>query len=267
MKILVSLFAMMVMAFSHSTLHAEDTAPAMPDAEAMQKMMEAGMPGEHHKVLDAMVGSWTYTMTHRMAPDAPEETSEGTSENTWILGGRQVQQIVKSTMDFGGHKMEYEGLGYVGYDNMAKGYTSIWLDNMNTSFMVAKGGTYDEETKTIKEEGSFSCPMKGHDVGFRSEAHFIDEDHMTYTMYDLTSAKEPFKMMEIKYTRAKIIGASENRWAAFSRSPFLQILTSVPSPPHLGFCNQYHDPRRQCGCSSLSCRPSPRKMTPSLSGL
>lgn len=181
-----------------------ETAKGTPDEVAIKKMKELGMPGEQHKVLDALAGSWNYTVTYKMAPDAPEEISSGTSNSQWILDGRFIQQKVSGTMDMNkdGKTEKFEGVGLIGHDNVTGKYRSIWVDNVSTGMMTASG-TYDAATKTIKESGHYSCPVKGEEVKFNSELHFTDADHHTYTMYDQTPEGQTYKSMEIKYTRKK----------------------------------------------------------------
>jgi len=183
-----------------ATLNASEDATNMPTEEQMQQMMALMTPGEHHKVLDALVGSWDYSMSHRMTPDAPMEVTSGTSENAWILDGRQLKQKVSGTFEMNGETHNFEGIGLIGYDNMKSEYTSIWIDNVGTGTMVSTG-TYDSETNMITEIGSHMCPIQGKEVSFRSEVKFDDANQFTYIMYDLNSYDKPFKSMEIKYTR------------------------------------------------------------------
>lgn len=183
-----------------ASLSASEDATNMPTEEQMQQMMALMTPGEHHKVLDALVGSWEYSMSHRMTPDAPMEVTSGTSENAWILNGRQLKQKVSGTFEMNGETHNFEGIGLIGYDNMKSEYTSIWIDNFGTGTMVSTG-TYDPETNMITEIGSHMCPIQGKEVKFRSEVHFKDENHFTYVMYDLSYADKPFKSMEINYMR------------------------------------------------------------------
>lgn len=191
----------LVFALAHTaSLHASENAESMPSEEDMQKMMALMMPGEHHKILDELVGSWGYSMAHRMTPDSPLEVTSGTSENAWILNGRQLKQKVNGTFEMNGQTQTFEGIGLIGYDNMKDEYTSIWIDNVGTGTMVATG-TYNPETKTITENGSHMCPIRGHEVKFRSEIQLVDNNRFTYTMYDLSYSDEPFKSMEIEYTR------------------------------------------------------------------
>lgn len=200
MKAYVLKFLGILFLFIAQPALAEDAMTGMPDEVAMQKAMELGMPGVAHKVLEPLVGQWTYTMTHKMAADAPEQMSEGTSNIEWILGGRFLQQKVSSTLDMGGQTINYEGIGTIGHDNVKGRYMTSWMDNMSTGIMTAVA-EYDEAAATLKEKGSYSCPMKGRDVNFTSELKIIDNDHFSYTMYETDEGGTTYKMMDIQYTR------------------------------------------------------------------
>jgi len=176
---------------------------AMSDEALMQMAKEKenqGMPEEARKVLDGIVGKWDYAVTFRSAPDAPEQTSIGTTENRWVLNGQFVQQNVTGTMDIGDETRKFSGVGYIGHDNINGEYRTIWLDNRGAESMISRGA-YDPATKTIKEIGATSCTMKEGTVRFESELTFTDPDHFTFTMYE--DAGERFRSMEIRYTRKK----------------------------------------------------------------
>jgi acyl-coenzyme A thioesterase PaaI-like protein len=191
-----------VLLFSVQPALAEEAASAhgMPDEAAMQKVMELGMPGEAHKVLDRLTGEWTYTMTHKMSADAPKIASEGISKNEWILGGRFIQQNVSSTFDMNGQTINYEGVGTAGHDNVKGHFITTWMDNMGTGMMAASA-EYDEATATLKEKGTYSCSMRGGEVTFTAELKFVDDDHFTYAMYETDENGKTFQMMDMKYTR------------------------------------------------------------------
>ena len=143
----------------------------------MEEMMKLGMPGEGHTVLNDLIGTWDYTVTYKMAPNAPEQTSTGKTTNEWILDGRFVKQNVAGTMDMGGQSMPFNGMGLIGYDNLSGQYQSVWIDNVSTAMMTSSKSSYDPATKTITEEGTYSCVMKGKDTPYKSELKIIDADH------------------------------------------------------------------------------------------
>ncbi len=199
-KLIISILA--TSALASAAMAAETAAPAsgMPDQAAMQRMAALTTPGENHKVLGQLVGSWDYTISFKMAKDAPEQTSTGSSENMWILDGRFLQQKVSGVMDMGGQKQNFNGIATIGYDNGKREYQSTWMDNMNTGLMTATG-QYDATTKTLKEGGEYFCPIKNSVIKTQSELQFVDENHFTYTTYDVSG--ETYKSMEIRYTRKK----------------------------------------------------------------
>ena len=163
----------------------------------MAKMKEAGSPSEGHARLEPLVGTWRNSAMWWMSPGAAPEISQGTNENTWILGGRFVRS------NFSGQAMgqPFEGIGIIGYDNIRHEYSSVWLDNMSTGMMTSTA-QYDPATNTLKELGSFSCPMTGEaQRKFRATWTFIDPAHYKYEMYTLDKDGTEFKSMEIVYER------------------------------------------------------------------
>lgn len=184
---------------------AEQAAPAAaeqaavaadPQAEMMAKMQEAGTPNENHAVLNGMVGSWDHTAKWWKAPGTEPDVTTGTTEAKWILGGRFVEGIVTGTM----MGQPFEGKSIVGYDNVKKEYTSIWIDSMMTGMMVSKS-TYDAATKTFSETGDFSCPFMGPNTKYRGAIKLIDDNSYVYEMYMTGPDGAEMKTMEITYTR------------------------------------------------------------------
>lgn len=192
-----------VLGASSASIHAEEPAPAQPAADpakqaAMEAMQKLGAPGEAHKALEPLAGTWTYVGQWWMSPEAPPESMTGTAVNTFIFGGRFLKQDFLGEAE--GHP-PFEGLGLIGYDNLRKEYQSIWLDNMVTGMMTSTG-QFDATTQTLADQGTFSCPMtmETHRL-VRSEWKIADQDHNTYTSYMRTPEGKEFKSMELRYTR------------------------------------------------------------------
>lgn len=172
-----------------------------PKKEAMMKAwMQYATPGDEHKALAKLAGKWKYTSKMWETADAKPEESSGTSTMKMILGGRYLQQ------DFSGKAMgqPFQGMGFIGYNNLEKKYQSIWLDNMGTSPMNGTG-SMDANTKTLTESGDYTCPMSSDKKReFRSEWKMIDDKNMTYTMYGPgPEDNKEFKQMEITYKRVR----------------------------------------------------------------
>ena len=107
--------------------------------EEEKKMMEAYLrattPGDAHKALQPLVGTWDTVIRFWQAPGAPVQETRGVSDTRWILGDRYLEQ--RFTGEAGG--FPFEGLGYTGYDNMRKQYFGTWMDNMSTGIMQTVG--------------------------------------------------------------------------------------------------------------------------------
>ncbi|HNX51690.1 MAG TPA: DUF1579 domain-containing protein [Thermoanaerobaculaceae bacterium] len=180
---------------------AQQAQSGQPEMTAEQKaMMEAWMkvatPGDDHKFLDPMVGSWNVKMTSWETPGGPPTSSTGTTERVWVLGGRFVQESFKG--EFSG--MPFEGLGYTGYDNVKKKYTATWMDSMGTMTMILTGSA-DRAAKTITMSGQMDDVMTGKPITVRSVTRLLDKDKQVYEMYGPDKSGTPFKMMEVVYSR------------------------------------------------------------------
>jgi hypothetical protein len=183
----------------------DNTEPAAMDAmdqkkqEMMAKWQEFAMPGDGHKALESMVGTWDYTVTWWETPESQPQKSTGSSEVKWIMGGRFLEQTAKGTA----MGQEFQGMGLMGYDNMKKEYNGIWIDNMGTGMMTSSG-TYDPATKTFTEKGTFSCPQEeGGEKAFRGVTTMTSPDKYTYEMFVTGNDGKEARMMEIVYTRKK----------------------------------------------------------------
>src|SRR6266571_7830991 len=107
-----------------------------PDEKAMMEAMQkAGTPGEAHKKLEAIVGTFDTKVKMWMDPTKPAEESTGTSENSWVLGNRYVEMKYQGT--FMGQP--FSGIGYQGYDNVQKKYVGTWMDSASTGMMTSSG--------------------------------------------------------------------------------------------------------------------------------
>jgi hypothetical protein len=168
--------------------------------EGMQAMMEAWMkaaqPGEHHALLQPLVGSWNMAVKWRMASDAPWQESVSSAEYRWIMGGRYLVEKGKGDMEEG----PFEGMGILGYDNLRKKFTSIWIDSMSTATMVAYG-TSDASGKTITFVGEGINPMTGQPQKEKSRIRIINNNKFLFEMYQPGPDGKEFLSMEVTCTR------------------------------------------------------------------
>ena len=180
-----------------STLVAETKtkkSAAHDEKAMMEAWMRAMTPGDTHKKLQDLEGSWTASVQFWMHPGATPEVSTGTSEHKMILGGRYLEQR------FTGSFMEqpFEGLGYTGYDNITRKYVSTWMDSMSTGMMLMSGkGTAGE----MKLSGTASDPMTGKVQNVKETITIVDANHHKLEMWGPAPNGKMFKTMEIHFKR------------------------------------------------------------------
>ena len=199
LKICVALFSLATAAalFAADKPKTKAPAPSAEEKAAMEAMEKAAAVGPEHKKLDGLAGTWSATVTSWMAPGAPPMVSKGTSTNSYILGGRFLQEKFEGT--FMGQP--FNGIGYTGYDNIKKHYFGTWMDSMSTGMMTSTGSM--DGANSWKYTGTMGDPMTGKDSPVESKLTIADKDHHTMEMWAPGPGGKMFKMMEIKYSRKK----------------------------------------------------------------
>jgi hypothetical protein len=183
-------------ALPHATAQEEAEPQLSSEMQAeMETWMKLAQPGEHHRHLAPFVGSWKGVVTSWMAPDTEPMVEEGTAQVSWILGGRFLEWNLQG--DFGG--MPFEGFSIEGYNNGDQRYESIWIDNFGTLILYYTGACSDDGTRR-KMETTFTDPMTGGTIFYRSEYSWVDADHYTFTAY-MDKGVGEFKNMEIRWSR------------------------------------------------------------------
>lgn len=165
----------------------------------MQAMMEIyqqlATPGEPHKQLATLEGSWTTKTKSWMEPDKPPMETMGSCEQKLLLGGRFLQQ--ECTGDMMGQS--FTGIGVMGYDNHTKKYVSTWMDSMGTGIFFMQG-TASADGTIITQTGSYNDPIEGL-MELRAVTRIVDDHTEIFEMYSTGKHGQDMKMMEITYTR------------------------------------------------------------------
>ena len=170
--------------------------PSRQDMARMEAMVRAGTPGQAHKRLDPLVGRFSVTMKMWMDPAGPPQESTAVSVNKWVLGDRFVQQQLEGTSS----GEASGGVGYIGYDNLKKKYTSVWMDSTSTA-MFPTTGSFDPEGKVLTFTGTADDPATGKPVKTTVKLLFAGRDSHTVEVWGPDPTGKPYKMMEIAYSR------------------------------------------------------------------
>lgn len=167
--------------------------------EMMKVMVQAGTPGDPHKKLAELTGTWDATTSMMMGPGVPPSTSKGTTTYKTVLGGRFVMMEMKGEM----MGMPMEGVGFLGYDNVNKKYTMFWIDNFGTVMSTAEGAA-DRSGKVITLYGKMDEPTTGeHGKNVKYVYRLVDKERHTFEIHHLSSDEPNTKVLEVVYTRKK----------------------------------------------------------------
>ena len=168
---------------------AEEEAEGQPGTSAT---MALGAPGEHHKHLDKLAGSWDFAVKVWGPMGGEPMESTGTVEASWIMGGRFLQQEVTTTiMD-----MPYQGVGVDGYDNMGKQYVGVWVDNQRTA-IVHFEGTCEAGGKIRTMMAEIPNPMTGEMMKNKAVTTILNDNSYMYEAYMVQADGTEFKQMEL----------------------------------------------------------------------
>jgi uncharacterized protein DUF1579 len=166
------------------------------DPQAMMEVYKKlATPGEPHKQLESLSGSWTTQTKEWMEPGKPPTEASGSADMKMVLDGRFLQQEYSSTM----MGQPYSGIGITAYDNLRKKYVSTWIDSMGTGIFLMEG-TASADGKTITLKGGHDEPGGGH-MTHRAVWKIVDSNTQTFDMYGTHGHGKEMKMMEITYTR------------------------------------------------------------------
>lgn len=170
--------------------------PAIPPEIAA--MMAKMQPGEHHKRLDVMLGTWEGAVKFRMSPTEPWSETKGSAHREWDMDGRFVVEHVKGDA-FAPGMPAFKGLGLVGYNTIENRYESVWIENAATyiGFMT---GAYDPAKKTLTFTGDLLDPS-GKRVKQRHVMDVSDPNKEVATGYCTGPDGKEFQNFEGTFTR------------------------------------------------------------------
>ena len=165
----------------------------------MQKVMDiykkVGTPGEPHKLLARLEGTWTTRVRSWGDPDSPPQESTGTAERKLILDGHYLREEYRGDM----MGIPFVGISLVGYNNHTKKYESTWCDSMSTAIFKFEG-TASKDGRIITQECTFDDPVRGPAL-WRTVTRIKDDNTTEFEMYLTPKGKKEEKMMEMTYTR------------------------------------------------------------------
>ena len=164
---------------------------------AMKAWQDYMTPGDMHKMIAKYDGDWSEDVSFWMKPGTAPTKTNSTCHSEMIMDGRYQQSKISGDV----MGMPYQGFSLLGYDNLKKLFTNVFVDNFGTGTMTLTG-TWDDNSKTIIFKGSEVDPMSGKDMDVKETIQFVDDDTEKFQMF-MESDKGEFKTMEIISTRVK----------------------------------------------------------------
>jgi Protein of unknown function (DUF1579). len=166
------------------------------DPQAMMEVYtKLAAPGEQHKQLASLAGSWTTKTKEWMEPNKPPVESTGSAEMKMLLDGRFLQQELTGQM----MGQPFSGIEITAYDNLLKRYVTSWMSTMGTGIFTMEG-TASTDGKTITLKGQHAEPGGGY-MKHRAIWKIVDNNTQTFDMYGAHPGEKEWKMMEMTYTR------------------------------------------------------------------
>jgi hypothetical protein len=155
---------------------------------------ELEKPGEHHRHLKMMVGTWDVKSKMFMATG---QVMEGTFTEVTTLQSGGFWLIANFTGKFMG--TPFHGHSVLGYDAHKKQYTGVWVDSF-ASVMMHSTGHCEKNGKLNIMIGSFYDRMQKRKVTMKQITEIKDANTKIFRMFDVQGKKETL-IMEAVYKR------------------------------------------------------------------
>ncbi len=159
--------------------------PQNPPQDAPDEAMMFPEPGEHHKWLEQLVGSWTVE-SEMGGEGMPPMKATGT-DTVRSLGGRWVICELKSEMPGMG---AMQAVLTIGYDSETGKYQGTWVDSVSDLLWIYEG-TLDATRKilTLEAEGPNMMDPAAGRTRYRDVIEFKSDLHRTLTSFALVDGE------------------------------------------------------------------------------
>jgi hypothetical protein len=205
--ILIVFAVLMVSSASPQTQTASAPAAPSPDqAEMMKQMIELSKPGENHRLLASIAGTWSFTGRHLQPySNAKPKDFKGRFVRKAIWEGRYfISETTGEKLQMpwsDGKEVTVKDMAIEGYDNNKKKFLSSYIDNHWDTGVIAWEGSYDSAAKTF----TYVTEMEespGTKIKMERLVRILDENNYREEIYEEHSGKEQ-KVTEINYTRVR----------------------------------------------------------------
>ena len=172
---------------------AQGPAPA-PATGAAASSDALARPADDRSVLHALAGSWNIDATQFLRGQPPVKVV-GTSENTWVVGGRFLQCATR----IGEAGTTVEGLTTYGYDGGNHEYFAVGVNTSPVPFSAMHGPYYDgSRSLVLRSETASSGGVR---FKRRNVIRLEGNDRYVVEVFLESVGAPPVKVLEAVHTR------------------------------------------------------------------
>jgi len=155
---------------------------------------------KEHKLLQKMIGEWTYEHKVIMEPGKPPTTLKGT-DSVRSLGDLWVLCEGRGVMTEGGL---VTSLMTLGYDPQKKRFVGTFIASMMTHLWIYEAGSLDSSGKALSLEAEGpSMASDGKMAKYKDVIEFKSDDHRMLRAFVLGDDGNWFEFMTSNYWRKK----------------------------------------------------------------
>ena len=176
----------------------------------LSTVMAQEKPGEHHKHLKKMIGTWYFKSKFHTVPGQIVE-----------MNGVEVARMQPGGFwlisDFTGKLMEmpFHAHALMGYEAHKKKYIVTWSDSLG-SVLVISSGTCSKDGKTITMVGKGYELIQKREITYKQVYETKDTNTKTYKLYDVQGEKEKLIMESFSKRRSPKLGLNSNIKSSFT---------------------------------------------------
>ncbi len=181
-----------------------------------QEPPEMEKPGEHHKHLKMMAGTWEVKSKFHMVPG---QTIEMTGVEVAKMQPGGFWLISNFTGKFMG--APFHGHSVLGYEAHKKKYVGMWADSI-ASVMVTSTGTCTKDGKVHTMIGKSFDPMQKREVTYKQVTEIKDANTKIFHMYDVQGENERLIMESVSKRRT-----GKLRLNTKTKGPFTHVIAGL----------------------------------------
>lgn len=174
---------------------AQPAKDVVQDADVLRKNL-AMTPGPMHQLLARLEGDWFFETTTFTVPGGAPERAQGEAQKRLIFGGRFLEESWR------GEKLgaPWQGRSLLGWDNLAKEFQGVFLDDLTTA-MIAARGRLEADGAAVTFAAETKNPFTDQLEQLRLVLRLTDENHHLIEIWAKAPKQPERRLQETRYSR------------------------------------------------------------------